>query len=125
MKLDNKLKKKLGEYNFSVYEDDSDYVGFRKFSPAGQDFGFTLKVGKCENLGELLMEAIEYKSGYDPSYEAHLWLDDTGHGKNGAPHNMVDVYNDMVACEGIIDEFIDIVMEHIVEQEKTPCGEQE
>ena len=44
---------------------------FSKYSPAGQDFNF----------------------------EAYLWLDNTGHGTNGAPYDMKDVYEDMEACE--------------------------
>lgn len=32
---------------------------------------------------------------YDVSYETYLWLDDEGHGSNGAPYDMKDVYEDM------------------------------
>lgn len=31
---------------------------------------------------------------YDVSYETYLWLDDTGHGKNNAPYDMLDCYKD-------------------------------
>ena len=41
---------------------------------------------------------------YDCSYEAYLWLDNTGHGTNGAPYDMKDVYEDMEACEKMIFE---------------------
>ena len=32
-------------------------------------------------------------------------------GKNGAPYEMVDVYNDMVACKEMIDKLADAIKE--------------
>ena len=40
----------------------------------------------------------DYINDFDVSYEAYLWLDDTGHGRNGAPYEMIDVYEDMEEC---------------------------
>ena len=54
---------------------------------------------------DLFVEAIhtEY-DGYDVSFEAYLWLDDDGHGKNGAPYDMKDVYEDMEAVKDMLWE---------------------
>ena len=41
------------------------------------------------------------------SYIIYLWLDETGHGRNGAPYDMIDIYNDMLECESIIEELIE------------------
>lgn len=76
-------------------------VMFSQYSPAGQDFNVELEY---KNLGEIEDKLREYYDSYDPSYEASLWLDDDGHGKNGAPYEMIDVYNDMKACEEMIDK---------------------
>jgi hypothetical protein len=76
-------------------------VMFSQYSPAGQDFNVELDY---KTLGEIEDKLREYYDNYDPSYEAYLWLDESGHGKNGAPYEMIDVYNDMVACEEMIDE---------------------
>ena len=57
-----------------------------------------------ENLGEIEDKLREYYDNYDPNYETYLWLDESGHGKNGAPYEMIDVYNDMKACEEMIDK---------------------
>lgn len=76
-------------------------VMFSQYSPAGQDFSVELEY---ENLGEIEDKLREYYDSYDPSYEAYLWLDESGHGKNGAPYEMIDVYNDMKACEEMIDK---------------------
>lgn len=37
---------------------------------------------------ELIKRITELAEDYDPEYETYLWLDDTGHGKNGAPYSM-------------------------------------
>ena len=43
--------------------------------------------------------------------EAYLWLDDNGHGKNGAPYRMKDVLADMEEAEKNIDSLLDAIRE--------------
>lgn len=110
MKLSKKLINKIKEHDFSVYEDERGY-DFRKYSSAGQDFGFY--IDRQDTLEEFAYAVLNYYRGYDPSYEASLWLDDFGHGTNGAPYEMIDVYNDMVECEDFIYELYEIILEEI------------
>lgn len=109
MKLTKKFLNKLDKNDFTVYDCGDGTFDFGKYSPAGQDFHFCLDGGK--NMGELLINAREYYESFDPSEEAYYWLDSSGHGKNGAPYAMGDVYNDMKACEEIIWEFIELLSE--------------
>ena len=100
----NKIEKIAEELGWTVTWDNNDgtkFVMFSQYSPAGQDFNVELEY---KNLGEIEYKLREYYDNYDPSYEAYLWLDNDGHGKNGAPYEMIDVYNDMVACEEMIDK---------------------
>ena len=100
----NKIEKIAEELGWTVtwYKNiRTKSVMFSQYSPAGQDFYVELEY---ENLGEIEDRLREYYDSYDPSYEAYLWLDESGHGKNGAPYEMVDVYNDMKACEEMIDK---------------------
>lgn len=89
------------------------FVMFAKYSPKGYDFSFDIDITGFENeedftAAKLLLAAINEESdNFDPSYEAYLWLDSDGHGKNGAPYDMRDVYDDMVACRDMIDELYD------------------
>lgn len=76
---------------------------FSKYSPAGQDFNFEAEM-EDNNVYALLNDIKDYYYNYDCSYEAYLWLDNTGHGTNGAPYDMKDVYEDMEACEGMTFE---------------------
>ena len=88
---------------------DGDYTFvFRKYSPAGQDFYFEADMEE-NNIQYLLDNIYEYYSNYDCSEEAYLWLDNTGHGRNGAPYDMKDVYEDMQACEQAILNLYDLL----------------
>lgn len=76
--------------------DGTKFVMFSRYSSAGQDFNCEVDY---ENLGGIWEKVFEYYQNFDVSYEASLWLDELGHGKNGAPYEMIDVYNDMKECE--------------------------
>lgn len=89
------------ELEWRVIEDEEDHAEFGKFSPAGQDFWMEVAVTSPENLLETMRS---YINNYDISENAYIWLDDTGHGKNGAPYDMKDVYEDMEACLNMVKE---------------------
>lgn len=83
------------------------WVVFSKSSPCGQDFSIEL----CYiNLEQLIEELYNYYDNYDPSYQAYIWLDNSGHGKNGAPYEMGDVYNDMCDCKKMVEELYDALV---------------
>ena len=79
---------------------DDDYVTFQKYSPEGQGFNMTISIE--EKFIDFCQNIYTYYDEYDPSQEAYYWLDSTGHGTNGAPYNMRDVYDDMEACQDMI-----------------------
>lgn len=74
---------------------------FGKYSPAGQDFHISAEL---ENMNiETLMNNLNNRYvDFDCSKETYLWLDNTGHGINGAPYDMKDLYVDMEACRKMI-----------------------
>lgn len=89
--------------------DDFSYE-FSKYSPADQDFSFEAEM-KDNNVHTLLNDIEEYYDNYDCSYEAYLWLDNTGHELNGAPYDMKDVYEDMEACKKMVYELWKLLSE--------------
>lgn len=76
---------------------------FEKYSPAGRDFCFEVSVPNEEDEYTLyynVADAIStYWENFDVSYETYIWLDENGHGKNGAPYDMSDVYKETESCE--------------------------
>ena len=100
MKLTKKQIALIEKDGFSVTRDeDCDSYIFQKYSPEGQDFSFEIS---GETKEEFLKNIVDYYDGYDVSYETSLWLDDWGHGRNGAPYDMRDLYEDMEECRKYI-----------------------
>lgn len=84
------------DWNVSI---DENYINFQTFSSAGQDFNMSIVYPSNDNIWEFIESIYSYYDNFDCSYEAYLWLDESGHGKNGAPYEMIDVYKDMEECE--------------------------
>ena len=76
-------------------EGDNSYM-LSKMALDGYDFNIIIE---GTNIDELINSIWVNYENYDPSYETYLWLDNEGHGKNGAPYDMGDVYNTMKWCE--------------------------
>ena len=92
-----------------VDEEETEIIfSFEKYSPAGRDFYFEVSVPNDEDeyvIYRSVADAIyTYFEGFDVSYETYIWLDEEGHGKNGAPYDMSDVYKDTESCEKMIDD---------------------
>ena len=102
-----KLIAKIKKHGFSVNRDEDEWE-FGKYSPAGQDFSFSVY---ADDIDELAEKVLAYYDDFDVSEEAYLWLDHTGHGCNGAPYDMKDVYEDMEACQDYIYEVYEIIKE--------------
>lgn len=94
---------------FTVELEANGIYRFSRYSSMGQDFSFSIDIGK--NHYEFLDNILEYYNMFDISYEAYLWLDEFGHGKNGAPYEMIDVYKDMEECKEFIYELYKIVQD--------------
>lgn len=79
---------------------------FSKLSPTGQDFCFTRDVDYEDDEDDVFAElkdaVYRYWENFDVCEETYILLDNTGHGMNGAPENMKDLYEDMQACEDMI-----------------------
>ena len=94
---------KIAEQNdWKVYVDGNDY-DFSKYSDYGQDFHVILT---AESADELVARLDRFVQNFDISEEAYLWLDSSGHGRNGAPYEMVDVYKDMEDCLEMTEELL-------------------
>ena len=111
-KLSTIMQDKIEEHGFSVeFVGDGRYE-FGKCSNAGRDFWFIVDSG--DNLKDFVQNIVEEYYRFDVSEETYLWLDNTGHGKNGAPYDMKDVYEDTAQCRDFIYELYKIVKEMCV-----------
>ena len=93
----DKLLLKAEDLGWTIIQDENETeIELCKSSPEGQDFHICIDT---ENDADYFLQNLyDYINDFDISYEAYIWLDHTGHGKNGAPYEMIDVYKDMEAC---------------------------
>lgn len=116
MKLPEKLIHEIEAARFSIEHEDGNVYYFGKYSSYGQDFGFSIDTE--ESLEQFADNVREYYDDFDISEEAYMWLDTSGHGKNGAPYEMIDVYKDMEECEGFIWELYQILLNYDEQEEE-------
>lgn len=100
-----KLLSYADSYDWTI-ERDSNGVYLEKFSPAGRDFSFYVQ--NKDTVEDFLESIKRFYENFDVSYEAYLWLDENGHGKNGAPYDMKDLYNDIECCKENIKELYNL-----------------
>ena len=72
---------------------------------------------KCANINSLIENIEEYYEDFDVDYETYIWLDQFGHGRNGAPYRMRAVLEDMEATEKMIEELLEAIKEMEVPEE--------
>lgn len=111
IQLTDELTDIIEKHEWSIDYEDDGTIYLSKYSPAGQDFGFYIE--KVESIEEFADKIYDQYNEYDVSEAAYMWLDESGHGKNGAPYEMEDVYKDMEACEQNILELYELIQEAI------------
>ena len=96
MKTIKQITRIAKDLGWQVDVDESD-ITFSRYTTAGQDFSFS--VNKSKDIAD---EVLDYYEGYDPSAEAILWCDSSGHGKKGAPYHLKDIIADMEEAEEMV-----------------------
>ena len=115
MKLRKELMEAIENAEWTMTEDEM-YYTFEIFSPAGQDFVFDIDKNEAVNLETLSSEIYDYYNCFDVDEATYLWLDKTGHGKNGAPYKMEEILEDMKWCENKIYELFEIIHKEEIRQ---------
>ena len=96
------------DYSYTDEKETMVSFSFQKYSPAGRDFVFEICVPNEDDEYTLYYNVADaiytYFENFDVSYETYIWLDENGHGKNGASYDMSDVYKDTESCEKMIGD---------------------
>lgn len=98
------------------YKEQKTEFEFGKFSPGGRDFSFDVEM-KCTNINSLIENIDNYYESFDVDYETYIWLDQWGHGKNGAPYRLRAVLEDTEAIEKMIGNLLDAFYQMEVPEE--------
>lgn len=120
MEMNRRLEyilEKAQSLDYKVEQEDGIVYSLSTFSPFGQDCYAEID---SENDAEMFINNLRnYADDLDVSYEAYLWLDETGHGKNGAPYDMRDVYEDMEWWKNAMSELADALVEALEKYDNT------
>ncbi len=91
-----------------IYKEQKSEFEFFKFSPARRDFSFNVTM-KFADINTLIKEIDSFYEDFDVDYETYIWLDQFGHGMNGAPYRLRAVLEDTEAIEKMIDELLEAI----------------
>lgn len=120
MEMNRRLEyilEKAQSLDYKVEQEDGITYSLSTFSPFGQDCYAEID---SENDADMFINNLRsYADDFDVSYEAYLWLDETGHGKSGAPYDMRDVYEDMEWWKNAMTELADALVEALEEYDNT------
>ena len=109
MRKERKMIKVAKDLGWDVTGQSGNWC-FTIFSPAGQE---NVVESSGETIEDVYQSIRDRGDGFDVSEEAYYWLDQFGQGKNGAPYDMRDVYNDMEWCQDKIIQLADAICEVI------------
>lgn len=101
------------------YKEQKTEFEFSKFSPGGRDYSFEVEM-QCANINSLIENIDKYYEDFDVDYETYIWLDQWGHGKNGAPYSLRAVLEDTEAIEKMLEELLDAISHMEVPEEYCP-----
>lgn len=106
--LKEDLKAKLDEICWSAYENEKD-IDFSTCTAFGGDIDIVIDKGK--NLIDLAHNIYEYWNNYDVSYETSFWIGEDGHGINGAPYDLKNIYENFEKVKSMINDLYNVINE--------------
>ena len=99
--LMNALVEAAEQIDWSVHI-ENDCIEFEKYSPAGEDFLFTI-TGNEED--EVVEKVREYAYDYDPDEHAEMWVESRG--KRGVPDSIRTLIDDADAIKEMLFELVE------------------
>lgn len=103
--FENKLKDTEWNVNTTINEGKKQVeISLEIWTPAGRDVCLEFEFKDKTTKEQISKTFQEYYESYDVSYETYIWLDNEGHGKNGAPYEMEKVLIDTQWVENELAE---------------------
>ncbi len=101
---EKKFIKIAEDLGWSVTKDCYD-IELQFYTDYGQDFSFSVNRNE-----DYVKQVYDYYNQFDPDEEALLWVDDSGHGKNGTPYRLKDIITDMEEVEDELKKLYDALI---------------
>ena len=104
----------LLDWSVHIYDD---YIEFEKYSPAGEDFIFTI-TGNDE--ARVVEQVREYAYDFDPDEHAEMWVESRG--KRGVPDSIRTLIDDADAIKEMVSELADALRKADEQYQNEPAG---
>lgn len=91
------------EFSIETYANGAG-IYISQYSPAGEDFGFSVSAGSLE---EVINEICEYAENFDADEHAEMWISCRGTG--GVPYSIRDLIDDADAIQNMLDNLAEKV----------------
>lgn len=101
--MTDKLKKCISNLDWEIYEDENG-IYLSKYSPAGEDFGFSVD---GENDETIINNILQYTNDFDADDHAEMHIQNRGRG--GTPSSIRMLIDDADAIEDMLKELADTV----------------
>lgn len=102
--LDKKLVDVCENLDWSVDEGEDGWVDLRQYSPAGEDFGFSVKTD------DFVKEVCRYTADFDIDEHVEMWIEAKRNGVGGVPS-----VRELVADAGAIRDMLEKLMDALVD----------
>ncbi len=99
-----------------------DYVEIAPYLMSGYDWS---RVFEIKDFRDLCEQVKSLSETFDPCSETYQWLDEEGHGKDGAPYYMGAILADMEALKGSLQSLSEDLFQFLEEEEDDEDSEQQ
>lgn len=94
-------------WSFSFTEDDNKLnVTFSMHTKHGREYCIECEFNNKTTKNDISETLQDYYESFDISEETYIYLDNTGHGKNGAPYDLRSVLEDTEEIASSIESLI-------------------
>ncbi len=101
--MTDKLREVCERLDWTVHEYDNGDVDLEKYSPAGEDFIFSVE------LEDFVENVKKYAADFDQDEHIELWIDSRG--KNGVPSRVRELVEDAEAIDKMLQELATALQE--------------
>ena len=102
--MNKKLRDCIENLDWTIYEDAQGGVDLRKYSPAGEDFGFYI------DADNFIRNVIEYVYNFDPDEHAEMWIENM-HNVKGVPQSIRTLIQDAEDIKDMLFELAEALKE--------------
>ena len=112
-----KVLEMIDQAGFSVSLECDTIFMIEGFTHSGGDM--SAEIDSEGDAWKFIDNLRSYAFDFDVSKETYMWLDSEGHGKNGAPYGMKDVYEDIEWWPDALEELANDLEREMKKLEET------